>query len=167
MPATHPAAATAAHSPATATDRKFLSFRLGAEEYGIDILGVQEIRGYTVPTHIANAPGEMLGVLNLRGTIVPVVDMRLQLGLPSPRYDDVTVTIVLTLRDRLTAIVVDSVSDVVELGPAQIRPAPPMAERTQATHIVGIGTVQQGDSERMLILLDMQAMLGATEPAQA
>lgn len=156
------------HQAATAaTARKFLSFRLGAEEYGIDILGVQEIRGYTVPTHIANAPSEMLGVLNLRGTIVPVTDMRLKLGLSSPRYDDITVTIVLTLTDRVTAIVVDSVSDVVELGPAQIRPAPAVAQRTQATHIVGIGTVQQGGSERMLILLDMQAMLGAAEPALA
>ena len=108
----------------TAATEEFLSFRLGAEEYGIDILKVQEIRGYESVTRIANAPSFIKGVTNLRGTIVPIVDLRLKFGLGEPTYDSFTVVIILNVARRVVGVVVDSVSDVTELTAEQIRPAP-------------------------------------------
>ena len=101
--------------------REYLTFRLGEEEYGIDILKVQEIRGYEQPTRIANAPSFIKGVVNLRGVIVPIVDMRLKFGLGSAEYNDFTVVIILNLGARVVGMVVDSVSDVMALSPEQIR----------------------------------------------
>ena len=92
--------------------REYLTFRLDQEEYGIDILKVQEIRGYEQPTRIANAPAFIKGVVNLRGTIVPIVDMRLKFNCAQADYNSFTVVIILNLRDRVVGIVVDSVSDV-------------------------------------------------------
>ncbi|WP_128003730.1 chemotaxis protein CheW, partial [Piscinibacter defluvii] len=106
---------------------EFLTFRLGDEEYGIDILRVQEIRSYEQPTRIANAPAFVKGVVNLRGVIVPVVDLRMKLGCPSAEYNTFTVVIVLNVRNRVVGAVVDSVSDVLELPPEAIKPAPEMA----------------------------------------
>ena len=142
---------------------RFLSFRLGAEEYGIDILSVQEIRGYVEPTRIANAPNFVKGVLNLRGVIVPIVDLRLKFNLPEVRYDGVTVTIVLTIGGRVMAIVVDSVSDVVQLESEQIKPAPEFGGAVGTSHIVGLGTIGEGDAQRMLILLDIAGLMGSAE----
>ncbi|MEI8324662.1 MAG: chemotaxis protein CheW, partial [Betaproteobacteria bacterium] len=104
--------------------REYLTFRLDQEEYGIDILKVQEIRGYETPTRIANAPGFLKGVVNLRGTIVPIVDMRLKFNCSKAEYNNFTVVIILNLGSRIVGIVVDSVSDVMELPPESIRPAP-------------------------------------------
>ncbi|MFZ4759196.1 MAG: chemotaxis protein CheW, partial [Burkholderiaceae bacterium] len=113
------------HDAASAArPREYLTFRLGEEEYGIDILKVQEIRGYEQPTRIANAPSFIKGVVNLRGVIVPIVDMRIKFNLGSAEYNDFTVVIILNLGARVVGIVVDSVSDVMELSPEQIRPAP-------------------------------------------
>src|SRR5689334_15386630 len=103
---------------------EFLTFRLGAEEYGIDILRVQEIRSYEPPTRIANSPVFLKGVVNLRGVIVPIVDLRLKLGCESADYNGFTVVIVLNVRGRVVGAVVDSVSDVLELGKGEIKPAP-------------------------------------------
>ena len=153
-------AATAAHHGAP---REVLAFKLGAEEYGIDILKVQEIRGYEQPTRIANAPGFMKGVVNLRGVIVPIVDMRVRLGLDDVRYDSFTVVIILNVAGRTVGIVVDSVSDVLELRPEQIKPAPEFNGSVAATHITGLGTVKSGDAERMLILLEIEAMMRSPE----
>ncbi len=158
-----PSTAAASATAAAGASRKFLSFRLGAEEYGIDILRVQEIRGYTAATRIANAPFFVLGVLNLRGTIVPIVDMRLKFGEAEPRYDGATVTIVLTIGSRVTAIVVDAVSDVLELTSDQIRPPPEVGGGVEATHIIGLGTVPHGNTERMLILLDIEGVMSAPD----
>jgi purine-binding chemotaxis protein CheW len=113
-------------SPATgsavATNlREFLAFKLGAEEYGIDILRVQEIRSYEEPTRIANAPPFMKGVVNLRGVIVPIIDMRMKFNLEQANYDDFTVVIVLNIGSRVVGMVVDAVSDVITLQPAQLR----------------------------------------------
>jgi len=104
---------------------EYLTFRLGGEEYGIDILRVQEIRSYEQPTRIANAPHFIKGVVNLRGVIVPIVDLRLKLGCESAEYNGFTVVIVLNVRGRVVGAVVDSVSDVLELGADHIKPAPP------------------------------------------
>ena len=142
---------------------EFLTFRLGAEEYGIDILRVQEIRSYEAPTRIANAPAFLKGVVNLRGVIVPIVDLRLKLGCPSAEYNGFTVVIVLNVRGRVVGAVVDSVSDVLELGKDQIKPAPELNSSIDAAYITGIGTVKSGDVERMLILMDIEALMSSAD----
>ena len=146
---------------------EYLSFRLGAEEYGIDILRVQEIRSYEQPTRIASAPDFIKGVVNLRGVIVPIVDLRLKLGCDNADYNDLTVVIVLNVRGRVVGAVVDSVSDVLELGADHLKPAPQLASGIDAGFITGIGSVKTGPgadaAERMLILLDIEALMSAPE----
>ena len=141
--------------------REMLTFRLGKEEYGIDILRVQEIRGYEDPTRIANAPAHVKGVINLRGKIVPIVDLRLKFGIADPRYDTFTVVIILNVGDRVIGTVVDSVSDVIEIGPEQVRDAPEMEAGVDASYITGIGTL----GERLLILVDIEKLILANQLA--
>ena len=160
--ATAPAAGPAA-APGTAAAGEYLTFRLGAEEYGIDILRVQEIRSYEAPTRIANAPEFIKGVVNLRGVIVPIIDLRLKLGCERHDYNEFTVVIVLNVRGRVVGAVVDSVSDVLELAEAQIRPAPALHGSVDAGFITGIGTVGQGDAQRMLVLMDIEALMGSAD----
>ena len=146
--------------PAThASPGEYLSFRLAAEEYGIDILKVQEIRGYEEPTRIAGAPASVSGVLNLRGVIVPVVDLRSRFGI-EPRFDNTTVTVVLNVGRRVVGIVVDSVSDVVALASEQVKPAPEFNGSLDAQHIIGLGSIEHGDRTRLLILLDIDHLVG-------
>ncbi len=142
---------------------EFLTFRLGAEEYGIDILRVQEIRSYEPPTRIANAPPFVKGVVNLRGVIVPIVDLRLKLGCEKAEYNTFTVVVVLNVRGRVVGAVVDSVSDVLELGSSHIKPAPELSSSVDASYITGIGTIKSGDAERMLILMDIEALMSSPE----
>ncbi|WP_367067490.1 chemotaxis protein CheW [Oryzisolibacter sp. LB2S] len=139
--------------------KEYLSFRLGEEEYGIDILKVQEIRGYEAPTRIAHAPAFIKGVINLRGTIVPIVDMRLRFGCAQAEYNSFTVVIILNLRERVVGIVVDSVSDVLELAPDQLRAAPDMESGMDAQCIRGLGSV----GGRMLILLDIERLMSGVD----
>ncbi len=138
---------------------EFLTFRLGAEEYGIDILKVQEIRSYEQPTRIANAPEFVKGVVNLRGVIVPIVDLRLKLACETADYNSFTVVIVLNVKGRVVGAVVDSVSDVIELGKDTIKPAPQMNTTVDTSFITGIGSVQG----RMLILMDIEALMSSTD----
>ena len=142
---------------------EYLTFRLGDEEYGIDILKVQEIRGYERPTRIANAPDYIKGVINLRGVIVPIVDLRMKLHLTDVDYDVLTVVIVLNIARQVVGVVVDSVSDVLELDAAHIKPAPEFGAAEESGFITGIGAVRQGDQERMLILADIEKMLSGTD----
>ena len=142
-----------------AVNGEYLTFRLGAEEYGIDILRVQEIRSYEPPTRIANAPAFLKGVVNLRGVIVPIVDLRLKLGCDSAEYNHFTVVIVLNVRGRVVGAVVDSVSDVLELAGDTIRPAPAMNSTIDTGFITGIGSV----ADRMLILMDIEALMSSTD----
>ena len=135
--------------------REFLTFRLGAEEYGIEILKVQEIRGWEVPTAIAGTPEFIKGVINLRGTIVPIVDLRLKFRLGEAKYDIFTVVIILSVARRVVGIVVDAVSDVVTLTPQQMRPAPEFGASLDTRFITGLGTV----GERMLILADIERLM--------
>ena len=135
--------------------RQFLTFRIGEEEYGLDILRVQEIRSYEPPTRVANAPHFVKGVVNLRGVIVPIVDLRLKLGCPTAEYNSFTVVIVLNVKNRVVGIVVDSVSDVLELGVDEIKPRPEVPAAMDARFITGLGKL----GERMLILLDIEAMI--------
>jgi purine-binding chemotaxis protein CheW len=139
--------------------REYLTFRLDQEEYGIDILKVQEIRGYETPTRIANAPPFLKGVVNLRGTIVPIVDMRLKFNCANAEYSSFTVVIILNLGTRIVGIVVDSVSDVMELPADSIRPAPEVESSLNADCIVGLGSV----GDRMLILLDIGKLMAAAD----
>lgn len=155
--------AAAVAQTAAALPSEFLSFRLGAEEYGIDILRVQEIRSYEQPTRIANAPAFIKGVVNLRGVIVPVVDLRLKLGCDTAEYNDFTVVIVLNVRGRVIGAVVDSVSDVLALGADSIKPAPEMSSAVDARFILGMGCLKTGDQERMLILSDIEALMSSAE----
>ncbi len=142
---------------------EFLSFRLGGEEYGIDILRVQEIRSYEAPTRFANAPAFIKGVVNLRGVIVPVVDLRLRLNCQTAEYTNFTVVIVLNVRGRVIGAVVDSVSDVIALGAESIKPAPGMSSSVDADYIMGIGCIRSGDVVRMLILTDIDALMSSRE----
>jgi purine-binding chemotaxis protein CheW len=143
----------------TIDDSEVLSFKLGKEEYGVSILKVQEIRGYEQPTRMANAPEHLKGVINLRGSIVPIVDMRIKFGLSEPRYDSFTVVIILNIGHHVIGMVVDGVSDVVTLSPEQIRPAPSMGDAADTGHLRGLGTV----GERMLILLDIDHLMQSDE----
>jgi len=161
-----PNGAAAASPPAramTALPNEFLSFRLGSEEYGIDILRVQEIRSYEAPTRIANVPHFIKGVVNLRGVIVPIVDLRLKLACETAEYTDFTVVIVLNVRKRVIGVVVDSVSDVLGLSADDIKPAPEMNSSVDPSFITGIGCVNSGDVERMLILTDIEALMGSAQ----
>jgi purine-binding chemotaxis protein CheW len=134
---------------------EYLAFTLGSEEYGIDILKVQEIRGYEAVTRIANAPEFLKGVINLRGIIVPIVDMRIKFELGTPTYDQLTVVIILNIDGRVVGMVVDSVSDVMTLLPNQIRPAPEMGTTFSGDFLIGLGTLD----ERMLILVDIAKLM--------
>ena len=162
--------AVAASSPAPrstaaqhAVPSEFLSFRLGGEEYGIDILRVQEIRSYESPTRIANAPAFIKGVVNLRGVIVPVIDLRLKLGCETAEYNDFTVVIVLNVRGRVIGAVVDSVSDVIALSADSIKPSPELGSTVDSQYILGIGCVKNGEQDRMLILSDIDALMSSPE----
>ncbi|MFZ4860547.1 MAG: chemotaxis protein CheW [Desulfuromonadaceae bacterium] len=141
--------------------REFLAFRLGPEEYGVDALKVQEIRGYGHVTLIPNAVSFVKGVVNLRGLILPIVDMRIKLGLGQPTYDYSTVVVILNIHGRLSGIVVDSVSDVLTLLPNQITHAPDCESVIAAEYVIGLGSV----GERMLILLDIDKLMVSDEMA--
>jgi purine-binding chemotaxis protein CheW len=151
----------AARSGAQAAANEFLTFTLGAEEYGVDILKVQEIRGYGTVTRIPDAPDFVKGVINLRGTIVPVVDMRLKFKLGKSEYNSFTVMIILNIANRVVGMVVDSVSDVVALTADQIRPAPELGSSLGAQFLTGIGALDN----RMLILVDIERLMTSAEMA--
>jgi purine-binding chemotaxis protein CheW len=154
-----PASAAASHAGAATALREFLAFKLGAEEYGIDILRVQEIRSYEEPTRIANTPAFIKGVVNLRGVIVPIVDMRLKFNLQQANYDSFTVVIVLNIAHRVVGMVVDAVSDVITLTPEQLRPVPEFNSAVASDHLLAIGAV----AERMLILVDIEKLMASPE----
>lgn len=138
---------------------EYLVFTLGDEEYGIEILKVQEIRGYERITRIANAPDFISGVTNLRGVIVPIVDLRVKFDFNTTVLDKDTVIIVLTLTNRVVGIVVDGVSDVLSLAAEQIRPAPEFSVTLSTEYLQGLGAID----ERMLILVDIEKLLNSQE----
>jgi purine-binding chemotaxis protein CheW len=148
-------------APATVSTnlREFLAFKLGAEEYGIDILRVQEIRSYEKPTRIAKAPDFIKGVINLRGVIVPIVDLRLKFHLDDASYTEFTVVIVLNIGNRVVGIVVDAVSDVITLSSDQLRPVPDFSSTIASEHVLAIGAIE----ERMLILIDIDKLMTSEE----
>lgn len=189
-------ATSAVGMPGAHAAREFLTFRLGAEEYGIDILKVQEIRGMSgdsnAVTRIANAPAFIKGVINLRGVIVPIVDLRVKFNLGEAEYNAFTVVVILNVARRVVGVVVDSVSDVLELTGAQIKPAPQFNSLLDAGYITGLATLaaahgsaesgrsQVGQSaanartstatattacDRMLILMDIERLMSSADMA--
>lgn len=143
----------------TAPKKEFLSFRLGQEEYCLDILSVQEIRGYDTVTSIANTPDFIKGVINLRGNIVPIVDMRIKFRLSEARYDSTTIVIILNLNKKMIGIVVDSVSDVIALPIDDIREAPRFGSAINTEFISGMAAVDG----RMLIVVDIQKLMSSDD----
>lgn len=138
---------------------EFLAFTLGQEEYGIDIQKVSEIRSYESPTRIASAPDYVKGVINLRGLIVPIIDMRVRFQLGEPTYGPFTVVIILHIGHRTVGIVVDAVSDVTILEPEQIKPAPDISGAMDTEYITGLGTID----DRMLILVDIERLMSSAD----
>ena len=154
----HETSDTNSNSP---LNQEFLIFTLGEEEYGIDILSVQEIRGYDSVTRIANAPEFIKGVINLRGTIVPIVDMRIKFKLGNVTYNQFTVVIVLNIGGRIIGMVVDGVSDVATLNPEQVRQAPEFSAALDTQYLMGLATVD----ERMIILVNIEQLMGSQDMA--
>lgn len=147
---------------------EYLTFTLGSEEYAIDILKVQEIRGYEKPTLIANAPNFIKGVINLRGIIVPIVDLRIKFNLGKIEYTPFTVVIILNVAGRVIGVVVDSVSDVISLNAGQIRQAPDFSGSFDTKYILGLSTIDSRmlivtDIERLMTSSDMELIDGASE----
>lgn len=160
LPAPHQGSASPLQAPMTSEStrvREFLAFKLGGEEYGMNILRVQEIRSFEKPTALANAPADILGVVNLRGVIVPIIDLRVRLQLEQTTYDAQTVVIVVNVGQRVVGLVVDGVSDVLTLLPEQMLPVPPLDSGFASEHLLALGSVD----DRMLILLDIEKYLAA------
>ena len=143
------------------TGREYLTFTLGDEEYAIDILMVQEIRAYETVTKIANLPDFIKGVINLRGVIVPVIDMRIMFQLDNVTYNLFTVVIVLNVCGRVIGMVVDGVSDVIALTPEQIHATPEFGSSLDTQYLIGLGTVD----ERMIILVDIERLMASKDMA--
>ena len=141
--------------------RELLTFTLGTESYGLDILKVQEIRGYEPPTRIANAPDFIKGLINLRGHIVPIVDLRIKLSVGEARYDGSTVVIILNILGRVVGVVVDGVSDVIALAEDAVKPAPEFGSVLDTQYILGLAAVEG----QLLIITDIEKLMGAREMA--
>jgi purine-binding chemotaxis protein CheW len=141
--------------------REYLSFVLGEAHYCIDILKVQEIRTYEAPTRIANTPDFIKGVMNLRGNIVPIIDLRVKFGLPEQRYDTQTVVIVLNIAKRTVGVVVDGVSDVIQVAAADIKPAPELGSAVDTRYLQGLATV----GGQMMILIDIERLMTSRDMA--
>jgi purine-binding chemotaxis protein CheW len=139
--------------------REVLVFALGGEEYGVDILKVQEIRGYEKVTTIPAAPAYLKGVVNLRGIIVPVIDMRIKFGMADPKYDAFTVVIILRVSGRVIGIVVDGVSDVIHLAPSEVKAAPALGSIVDSGFLAGLAT----QDNRMILLLEIEKFLSSGE----
>jgi purine-binding chemotaxis protein CheW len=138
---------------------QYLTLRLGSEEYAIDILRVKEIRSFEEPTRMVNSPSFIKGVINLRGVIVPIADLRLKLNIPNVAYDEFTVVIILNIQGSVVGAVVDGVSDVVTLSPQDIKPAPQFESTMDAKFILGLAKI----GDRTLIVMNVEALMGNAE----
>jgi purine-binding chemotaxis protein CheW len=143
-----------------ATDgSQYLTFTLDEEEYGVEILKVQEIKGYSAVTPIPSTPSYIKGVMNLRGTIIPVVDLRTKLAMREAAYNQFTVIIVVNVGDRVMGIIVDAVSDVMNISRTDIQATPDFGPQVDARFINGMAKA----SEKLVMLLDIDRVLGAAE----
>jgi purine-binding chemotaxis protein CheW len=144
---------------ADANTQQFLTFKLAGEEYGVGILSVQEIRGWSAVTAIPHSPAWLLGVINLRGAVVPIIDLRIKFNFAKAEYNEFTVVIILNVGARVVGIVVDGVSDVITLAAEQIKPAPSLGNNADTSHIIGFGTLD----ERMRILMDVERLMASAD----
>jgi purine-binding chemotaxis protein CheW len=144
-----------------ARKQEFLTFVLGGEEYAIDILKVQEIRGYDAVTPIAHAPEFIKGVINLRGAIVPIIDLRIKFGLGKPEYTPFTVVVILNIGNRIVGVVVDAVSDVIEVSDSQMHPPPEFSRSVDLRYITALAMLD----ERMLIVVDIAGLMLSSDMA--
>ena len=135
---------------------QYLTFTLGSEAFGIDILRVQELKGYSAVTPIPNAPAHVKGVMNLRGAVIGIIDLRERIGLPRAPYTKVTVTIVVTVGAKIAGLVVDSVSDVIDLQAPDLAPAPEFDASVDLSFVTGIGTI----ANQLVTLLDVDQIVG-------
>ncbi len=140
-------------------DQQYLTFNLADEYYGVDILKVQEIKGYTTVTRIPNTPDYLKGVLNLRGTIVPIVDLRMKFGMGTTDPTPFTVMVVVNVRNRIMGFMVDAVSDVLDLNARNIQPPPELGSAVDITFVAGIGNA----NDRLVTLLDIDRVLTEDE----
>jgi purine-binding chemotaxis protein CheW len=138
-------------------EREFLSFVLGKEQYALDIMSVKEIRGYEAVTQIANSPDFIKGVINLRGDIVPIVDLRIKFAVGEATYNEFTIVIMLNVCDRIVGIVVDAVSDVIKLSGAQIKPPPEFGVAFDTKFLHGLAEV----NEAMVILVNIESLISS------
>jgi purine-binding chemotaxis protein CheW len=152
-------AATKCDLPGGEMPTEYLTFTLGAESYGIDILKVQEIRGYDAVTRIANTPEFIKGVINLRGVIVPIVDLRIKFSVGEATYHEFTVVIIINVLSKVVGVVVDGVSDVIDLPAGSIQPPPDFGAGLDTRYITGLGTV----NEQMLILVDIEKLIASDD----
>ncbi len=150
-----------AGSDAAQAGSEYLSFVLGDAQYCIDILKVQEIRTYETPTRIANTPAFIKGVMNLRGNIVPIIDLRVKFGLPEQRYDTQTVVIVLNVAKRTIGVVVDGVSDVIAVPASEIKPPPELSGALDMQYLQGLASV----GGQMLIIIDIERLMSSRDMA--
>jgi purine-binding chemotaxis protein CheW len=148
-----------AETIADADTQQFLTFKLAGEEYGVGILSVQEIRGWSAVTAIPHSPNWLLGVINLRGVVVPIIDLRIKFNFAKAEYNEFTVVIILNVGARVVGVVVDGVSDVITLTPEQIKPAPSLGNNTDTSHIIGFGTLD----DRMRILIDVERLMAGAD----
>ena len=144
---------------AEADTQQFLTFKLAGEEYGVGILSVQEIRGWSAVTAIPHSPAWLLGVINLRGAVVPIIDLRIKFNFAKAEYNEFTVVIILNVGARMVGVVVDGVSDVITLGTEQIKPAPSLGSNADTSHIIGFGTLD----DRMRILMDVERLMAGAD----
>ncbi|MBD3586290.1 chemotaxis protein CheW [Salinimonas sp. HHU 13199] len=141
------------------TQQEFLSFVLGQEQYALEITAVKEIRGYEPVTKIANAPDFIKGVLNLRGDIVPIIDLRIKFNIGTPVYNEFTIVIMLNVLNRIVGIVVDGVSDVIRLNDDEIRPPPEFGVAFDSRYLQGLASVE----EEMVILVNIESLISSSE----
>jgi purine-binding chemotaxis protein CheW len=161
-----------ADKSASATSEQYLTFMLAGEEYGVDILRVQEIKGWDKVTRIPRTPDYVLGVINLRGAVVPIVDLRRRFGLETIAFGPTTVIIVMRVEgernERTVGVVVDAVSEVYNVDPAETKPPPDVCGSVDTVFVKALATIE----EKMLILLDIDRLIGnsiidETAPAAA
>ncbi|WP_235823503.1 chemotaxis protein CheW [Azohydromonas sediminis] len=159
-----PSSATTVAPARRAQRGEYLAFRLGDEEYAIDILRVQEIRSYEAPTRLAGAPSCIMGVVNLRGVVVPVVDLRMCLGGIARQCVPTAVVVVLMLHGHVVGVVVDAVSEVIELHDDDLKPPPALGSKAGAAFMTGLACLDDAGTSRTIVLLDIEAVLGLVLP---
>ena len=147
---------------ATRDQHQYLTFVLGQEQYGIEILRVQEIKGYSAPMQLPNMPPHIKGVMNLRGTVVPVLDLRIKFGMPEAEYDGFTVVIVVKVAERTVGLIVDAVSDVLNVDPSETVPAPEMGAGVDTSYLTGLAK----SPDRLIALLALDRVVDAPQLEQ-